>query len=311
MASKEYLSKYLDSGKKKKKKKKASKQPAATGLIIDDDADLPAPSLAWEQHAPQVVVRKVDSVQHLPPSSSVPNEGPASPARSPARKRARHDSDSELDADSRPSRRRARHDSDSEEDAAPRRRRRHDSDSEDEGPAPAPRSPRERPDGGDGAAGRESATVYRDQFGRKVALDELKQTAMSKEEEKEMRKRENQAWALGTAQRRMAEERRAEELRPMTRTADDKELNDMLKERERWGDPGAMLAPKQDAKAKKKNKDRPTYSGSWAPNRFDIPPGFRWDGLDRSNGFERKLYIKRNERAAADQASYKWRSEDM
>lgn len=57
---------------------------------------------------------------------------------------------------------------------------------------------------------------------------------------------------------------------------------------------------------------RPRYSGPQPPpNRYNLQPGYRWDGVDRSNGFEKKFFSKLSEDKAIKDIAYKWSTEDM
>ena len=59
-------------------------------------------------------------------------------------------------------------------------------------------------------------------------------------------------------------------------------------------------------------KQYPEYKGPPPPpNRFGIKPGYRWDGVDRSTGFEKRLFVHSNKRKAIEEEAYKWSTEDM
>ncbi|KAI9246174.1 Pre-mRNA-splicing factor of RES complex-domain-containing protein [Helicostylum pulchrum] len=163
--------------------------------------------------------------------------------------------------------------------------------------------------------GENSETVYRDNTGRKVdpKIKRAEEARKRKEEiEKAARRME---WGKGLVQRKEAEEEKRrlneEKDKPMARYADDEDLNDELKERERWNDPAAGFLTKKTSKSKGKRLVRPAYKGAWKPNRFMIAPGYRWDGVDRSTGFEDTFLLQQNQTKSRAAEAHAWATEDM
>merc|ERR1712157_462968 len=85
--------------------------------------------------------------------------------------------------------------------------------------------------------------------------------------------------------------RRNEMEKPMNRDKNDIEMNDYVKSIQRIGDPMEQYLAEKKKKADKKKGKFPEYKGPLPPpNRFGIKPGYRWDGVDRSTGFESRYF---------------------
>ncbi|WAR04469.1 LOW QUALITY PROTEIN: BUD13-like protein [Mya arenaria] len=100
--------------------------------------------------------------------------------------------------------------------------------------------------------------------------------------------------------------------KPMARYRDDEDLDQMLREMDRAEDPMLAFMKKKKNKNAPAVKEKPKYKGpAPLPNRFGIMPGYRWDGVDRSNGFEKQVFAKQAEGKAQTDMAYKWSVEDM
>jgi pre-mRNA-splicing factor CWC26 len=88
-------------------------------------------------------------------------------------------------------------------------------------------------------------TVYRDASGRKIDTKAARAEAARKKREREEKEAKKMEWGKGLVQRQEEDARKRQleknKSLPFARRADDKELNEELKAKERWNDPAAAF----------------------------------------------------------------------
>ncbi|KAG0419736.1 hypothetical protein HPB47_003908 [Ixodes persulcatus] len=203
----------------------------------------------------------------------------------------------------------------SSSDLSPARRR-----SPGKSPSP-PRSKRCKPEAGRGrpTRGRSSPDKKRTEPEKTQEVVKLRDTSKADRAREAAAKEAERAkaydkWGKGLAQQEQQTQKLEEHLhemsKPFSRYEDDEDLEKHLKDQEREGDP--MLNYIRKKKKKGVENNLPKYSGPEPPpNRYGIRPGYRWDGVDRSNGFEKKLVEMRNNKKATEEIAYKWSVEEL
>ncbi|KAN0066090.1 Pre-mRNA-splicing factor cwc26 [Thecaphora frezii] len=155
-------------------------------------------------------------------------------------------------------------------------------------------------------------TVYRDSSGRRIDVKAEQEAQRRQALEAAQKQRERDEWGKGLVQRqqRQEEAQRIQRMKSarVEQRADDDDVAHHFKEKQHWDDPALAFM----AKKRPKGPQKPKYTGPPPPpNRFGIAPGYRWDGVDRSNGFEKVLFQRKNELARRAAEGRAWRQEDM
>ncbi|XP_077402535.1 BUD13 homolog isoform X2 [Vanacampus margaritifer] len=165
-------------------------------------------------------------------------------------------------------------------------------------------------------ASRHAQTVFRDKSGKKRDLESEREEQKRKAGEKAAKDEKYAQWGKGLAQGQMEQQRLEDAVReaqkPLARNRDDEDLDRMLREQVRDGDPMAAMLRRKKERKTHGVKEKPQYRGPPPPpNRFNLLPGYRWDGVNRSNGFEQKRYTRIADKKALQEEAYKWSVEDM
>lgn len=143
-------------------------------------------------------------------------------------------------------------------------------------------------------------TVYRDASGRIIDIEERDRELKAEKLKKQQELEAEQKKVNSSDADRIKQADFDQALSKATRfdvSVDDQEYVHHMKKRKLFEDPLASFDDRAIEKADVATvTGRPVYTKGINPtNRFHIPAGYFWDGIDRSNGFEDKLVQKRNE----------------
>lgn len=173
----------------------------------------------------------------------------------------------------------------------------------------------------------EDQVILRDATGRRVdvAMRKAEARRAAADAEENARKEEDAKRRALKGDVQLEEARRRREaledaaLMPLARGKDDEDLNAAMKATRRWNDPMAQFmggddeapaVPGRSGKKGGKNSRRPVYKQAAPPNRCGIRPGYRWDGVDRSNGFEAERFKALNRRERNKGLEYSWQMDE-
>ena len=176
----------------------------------------------------------------------------------------------------------------------------------------------------------EEQTVYRDATGRRIDVSMKRAEARAAEQERLRQEKKEKEDAMGEVQKQ-EKERRKQDLEDarffgVARHVDDEKMNEELKDVVRWDDPMAEYMASKRAEEKGGvggavtrggagrggggGDGRKVYKGAAPPNRYGIKPGWRWDGVDRGNGFEKEWFQARGRKSRNENLEYQWQMDE-
>lgn len=171
----------------------------------------------------------------------------------------------------------------------------------------------------DEETGKNSATVYRSRdLTSKITREEWAQDQQKKKKKKLSEYPEQELeWGGGLKQSQTKDEEMEELSRiaaqPFARYEPDQKYMEELKEKQDWNDPmrkhaddvgSGTAAPSTGAAMERKSKPKCPHP-PWL-NRFGIPPGYRWDGKVRSNGYETRWLENKNHKEFKKKEAWEW-----